>query len=343
MISVSITLIYYAVFSFAGGRGPFVALMIAAAFLGIHRGAGSALVNSTIGEFIEPEKRAASLALVGAVMHGGSGVVAVIAGWVAAGNDGANWPIAHYIGFISIITLTIFAFIMPKKPDQKALPDNALQPEVSENKETLSTIDVIKKGVREIPHKVFLMMLLHLVFVVCIISFNLYSSIYIISEHQLGTSVEAGLVSSTLTIFTLLSGLTYSYWGRLFRKWIVPVGYILSALGLIIKLVFTTHIAGIWVAAAFVGIGWNLANPYISSQVMSLSPQKFIPVAISVHLGFQNLGMFLAPYVLRLGGGIFGGGISGSLMVAAVSIPVLTVLAYFLFTKEKHTENRKSA
>jgi len=272
-------------------------------------------------------------------MQGGSGLTAVIAGVIAAGNDGANWPTAHLLGFVSIITLVIFGLLMPKKPDQETLSRTVLRIGEPASGAPTSTLNVIKNGMREIPGKVYLMMMLHLVFVVFIISFNLYSSVYIISEHQLGTSVEAGLVNSTLTIVSVLVGLTYSIWGRLFRKWIVPIGYILSVLGFVLKIVFTTHIAGIWLAAAFIGIGWNLTNPYISSQVMSLSPQKLIPIAISIHLGFQNLGMFLAPYVLRAGGSIFGGGINGSLTLAAVGMPVLAILAYFLFTKEKRLPN----
>jgi len=346
MASVSITLIYFGVFVIVGGRGPFFALMLAAGLLGIHRGAGSALVNSIIGDFMEPAKRAASIALCGAMMQGGSGLVAIVGGMISAGNDGADWPIAHYLGFLSILTLIIFALIMPKKNDEPTLQNVDLGKLYSKTKskqaqperEEVSVMKTIKDGISNVPKKVYIMMALHFVFVICMIAFSLYTSVYIITEHQLGTSVEAGLVSSTLTFFSVLIGLTYTFWGRLLGKWIVPTGYLLSALGYVAKLVFTSNIAGIVIAAVILGIGWNLANPYVSSRIMALSPRKLIPILISVHLGIQNLGMFLAPYALRQAAWLFGGGVSGALTVSIVVLPICAIAAAFLFARDKRVE-----
>ena len=344
IISVSITLVYFGIFSTVGGKGPFFALVIAAGLIGVHRGAGSAIVNSTIGEFMEPENRATSLALCSSMMQAGGGVAAIFGGFIAAGNDGADWPIAHFIGLISVVTLILFAILMPKKPDtpkSSALQssggglqsDSDTSDTVSDKK--LSAISIIKRDMRKISPRVYLIMALHFGFVACMIAFPLYTSVYIISEHQLGSSVEAGLVTTTNTLFSVLVGLTYRYWGRIFGKWIVPVGYLVSAIGFIVKFSITSHIAGIWVAGALVGIGWNLANPYVSSQVMTLSPQKIMPFSISIHLGFQNLAFFLAPFVLRLFGRLFGGGLSGSLMVVIVGLILCVGAAVSLFSRSE--------
>ena len=341
MISVSITLLYFGIFAGVGGRGPFFALVIAAGLIGVHRGAGSALVNSAVGEFMEPEKRAVSLALCSSMMQAGGGIVAIFGGFIAAGNDGADWPLAHYIGLISIVTIVLFALLMPKKPDQANKTEikshfgksqTSLDTELDEK---TSALNIIKTGMREISPKVYLIMALHFAFVACMIAFPLYTSIYIISEHQLGTSVEAGLVTMTNTFFSVIVGLTYRYWGKLFGKWIVPVGYMISIAGFAFKFAVTTHIAGIWVAGMLVGVGWNLANPYVSSQIMSLSPQKIMPFSISIHLGFQNLAFFLAPFALRLFGRIFGGGLSGSLMAVIVGLIMCLGASVFLFAKRE--------
>ncbi|MCL2202227.1 MAG: MFS transporter [Oscillospiraceae bacterium] len=333
MFSVSMTLIYFSVFSFAGGRGPLSLLMVAAGFLGIHRGAGSALVNSIIGEFVPPEKRAQTIALTGSVMQAGSGLIAIIAGWIAAGNDGADWPQAHYLGFLSIITLAVFAFLMPKRPAAPVLPDSPEGIEQAGEKPE-PVFETIKQGFRRIPRRVYLIMTVHCIYAVCMIAISLYTSLYVITVHELGTSVEAGLVISTMTFISVAVGMTYFVWGKLLGRWIVPVGYVLSIFGFIVKMAVTSHIAGAFIAAMIIGIGWNLTNPYVSSQVMSLSPQKMIPISISIHLGIQNLGMFLAPHFLRVAGGVFGGGVNGAYTVAIIVIPLCALAAVFLFAKK---------
>ena len=333
MTSVAITLIYFAIFTLIGGRGPFAMLMVAAGLLGIHRGAGSALVNSIIGEYMPPEKRATSIALSGAIMQAGSGVIAIFAGFIAEGNGGADWPIAHNLGFVSIATLVIFAFLMPKRPDN-VLPDVHTSSAVSET----SVFKTIKNGFREISPKAYVLMGLNFAFVLFVISFNLYTSVYVISEHELGTSVEAGLVNTLFTMSSILVGLSYVVWSKLFKNWIVPIGYMLSALAFLIKIVFTTHIAGIWIASVILSFGWNLSNPFMSSKIMSLAPQKLIPVAISIHLGFQNLAMFLSPYVLRVVGRLFGGGINGALTSALIAIVICAFAALIMFVRGSKKE-----
>ena len=222
---------------------------------------------------------------------------------------------------------------MPEETEPKHLGgDKKPEPDISSDKGA-SAISIIKDGMRKISPRVYMIMALHFCFFACVIAFPLFTSVYIISEHQLGSSVEAGLVTTTNTVFSVMVGLTYRYWGNLFGKWIAPVGYLLSAIGFIFKFLITTHIAGIWIAGILVGVGWNLSNPYISSQIMTLSPQKIMPFSISIHLGFQNLAFFLAPFGLRLFGGLFGGGLSGSLMFAIVGLVMCVVVAGFLFTR----------
>jgi MFS family permease len=336
LFSVASTLIYFAILAFVGARGPFAALLVAAGILGISRGSVTALVNSIIGEFLEPAKRATNIALCSAIMQGGSGLMAILGGWIAAGNDGANWPISHLLGFLSIPTMIVFAIMMPKKPDApEPAADDGQDDKTPGLAESSDAEKAFKKVKRSMFIKIFAIIALHFIFMICLAAYWINSSIYIIIEHELGTSANAGMVSSSYTLLAVFIGLSYRLWGKLFRKWIVPLGYALVALGLFTMLTVTTTIAGIWSAALMFGVGMNLANPYIVSQIMSLSPPKLMPVAISLYMGCMNLSMFLAPYILSFTGGAFGGGIVGSLRVATYAMPLCTVAAVFLFTLER--------
>ena len=352
------TLVYFGVFAFAGGRAPFYVLLLAAGVLGFCRGSGSALVNSIIGEFLEPERRAVNIARCSAIMQGGSGLVAFVGGWIAAGNGGENWPYAHFLGFLSIPTMVIFAILMPKAPDRRAVPSGGpgeagahasaepgaagaqVPAEMGAAGAQVPAEMAVDKGFRglglsALPVKSFLIIALHAVFMMCVVAYTLYSSVYIIIEYELGTSADAGLVHSSYTLLAVFIGLSYMVWSRLLGKWIVPVGYALVILCFVLMLTVTSTIAGIWVAAILLGFGFNFINPYIGSQLMSLAPPKLIPLSMSLYFGFTNLSMFSAPYVLRFAGRFLGGGLVGSLRTSALVLPFLAVAAVFLFVVDK--------
>jgi len=342
LFAIASTLVYFSVFFFVGARGPFTALLIAAGVLGISRGSGTALVNSIIGEFLEPQERAANIAICSAIAQCGSGLAAVIGGRIAAGNGGQNWPLSHALGFLSIPTMIVFAILMPKKPDEpETLPD--VPDKLTDNAQVHKLPDPVeanaaksgKISLRSIPTRVFVIIALHFVFCFSYTAYMLNSSVYIIIEHQLGTSADAGLISSANTVIAIVIGFSYRIWGKLLKKKIVPFAYALASIGFVSMLSITTSLAGIWIGAILLVLSMNLANPYIVSQIMSLPPPKLMPVALSLYMGCLNLSMFLAPYILRGLGGLLGGGVAGSLRVAAIATPCCVVAGLFLFTFSK--------
>jgi len=333
LISLSSALVYYAVFVLVGDRGPFAFLLAGACILGIIRGSGSTLVNAMIGDFVEPEKRASKIALTSAILHGGAGITALLGGMIAAGNDGSNWPFSFLLGFISIPVMIVFAIMMPKKPDKPDLNEREVRCEKDINKDSTEKEEGhIKKGIFGIPLKVFVVIMMHFIFMICLAAYFLNSSIYIIIEHELGTSADAGLVGTSFTVTAVIIGLTYGVWDKYIRKWIVPLSYTFAIFGFISMLIFTKTIAGIWSAAFLLSLGMNLAGPYIISWVMSMTPTRLAPVSISVYMGCMNLGMFLAPYILSFTGSFLGGGITGALRTATILMPICVVASLFIFT-----------
>ena len=338
LFTVGTTLIYYSIFAVVGGSGPFVLLLVAAGILGINRGAGIALVNSSIAEFLNPEKRAANIALCAAIMQGGAAFMATVGGRIASASGGENWAVSHYLGFLCIPAMIAFAAIMPKKPDEETPPgDDAQKSAQGTDKESIPG-EAAKNERSRIPMRIFAIIALQFAFIVCFSAYFLNSSIYIIIEYELGTSADAGLVSSTFTMIGVLTGLTYKIWGKILKKWIVPFGYTIAIFGILTMLSVTTTIAGIWAAAVMISIGFNLANPYVSSKVISLSPKKYVPVFMSIHIGCTNLAIFLASSILGFFGGFLGSGVAGALRVAAILLPCCAVAASLLFPLEKNAK-----
>jgi len=338
LIALSSALIYYAVFVLVGERGPFAFLLVGACILGIIRGSGSTLVNAMIGDFVEPAKRASRIALASAILHGGSGLTALLGGMIAAGNDGSNWPFSFLLGFISIPAMIIFAVMMPKSPDitvridRESRVKDVINTEKIKSEETKPEEVHEKKALFGIPVNVLVVVFMHFVFMVCLCVYFLNSSIYIIIEHELGTSADAGLVGTSFTVTAVIIGLTYSVWDRYIKNWIVPLSYSFAILGFLSMLLFTDTIAGIWSAAFLLGLGMNLAGPYIMSWIMAITPKKLVPVSISIYMGCMNLGMFLAPYILGFAGSLLGGGIAGALRTALILMPGCVIASFFLFT-----------
>lgn len=332
IFTVLSTLFYFYIFIFVGSSGPFIVLLIAAGILGVSRGAGNALINSSIADFVEPEKRAANIAVCMALMQGGSAVVAIIGGRIAAVNDGLNWPNAHYLGFLAIPAIIIFWILMPKKPYSPI--------ETESRKQDVSPGETANKSSKfKINIKVLAIIALNFIFMICFSAYFLNSSIYIILEFELGTSATAGMVSSTFTILGVIVGFSYKIWARIFRDRIVTFGYTLFIVGFIFMLTITTHIIGIWVSAALFSIGFNFSHPYIASKLMEYVSKKNVPIAMACFAGFSSLGIFLAPYVLRFLGGFFGGGLVGSLSAAVAILPLCVIATLFLFTVKKKRTN----
>lgn len=393
LFSVSTTLIYFGIFAFVGSGGPFIMLIIGACILGISRGSGMALVNSSIAEFVEEKKRATTIASCMAIMQGGSAMVAIIGGRIAAVNDGANWPYAHFLGALTIPAVILFAILMPKraealeKSEEQAMSEKAavLQKTVIPEKQTILvgqnrvnksdktneyneiskqenevTDDVTDDAADNVPGdvtketaatvvaynflknknnlKVVAIIFLNFLLSVSFAAFFLNSSIYIILEHELGTSATAGLVSSSFTITGVIVGFSYRIWGKLLKDWIVPFGYSLFVIGFISMLTITTHIIGIWMAAALFSIGFNLTNPYIASSVMSLTSKKYVPITMAFFASSGSLGIFLAPFILRFTGEFLGGGLVGSIQTALVIMPFCVLASFYLFKYKKRAD-----
>jgi len=228
----------------------------------------------------------------------------------------------------------LFWIIMPDKPDTVNAAPGA--PKAADGrKESLFQLW------RGVPAQAIRMVILGSVIFVCITGFRLNVSIYVISEHQLGTSVEAGLASSLSTVFGIAAGFTFAFLFKLFKKWIAFTGYALTAIGLFIIAFVTPSLASVYAGTCLMGFGFSMANPYLMGQIINVTPPRLVPVAISLLAGGVNLGMFLTMDILGFLGRFVGGGLKGVLVVAAIGASICTVVSIFMFVINRKVQPAK--
>jgi MFS family permease len=316
-------LVYFAIFAFAGSKSitPF---LVATVFAGVAQGGSITLVSSMIGEFVGAEKSAGYVAAGLAVVNGGGALMAIIGGAIAAGNGGASWPQSYYLGFIIVPAIIVFGILMPKKPDTQAEVHHA---QASGNAPPeASTKEKVK-----LPLRIFSIGILAIFSYVCICGFLFYVSVYIVNEYKLGTSVQVGLANSIFTITGIVTGFTYSFWVKIFKKTLVVAAFGFIALALLCMMTFTTTLFGVFTAAVLLGWGFNIMNPYAMGFIIGITPSRLAPIGISFFMAGMNMGMFIAIYVRNFLSGLLGGGLKNVLFICAVGMAACTVAAFFVY------------
>jgi MFS family permease len=337
IVAVSTLLIYFVVFAFVGGEGPFLVLLVAACLTGICSGSGITLTNSMISDYvIDESKRANYVALSMAIMNGGSALISVSGGFIAAGNGGADWPLAYYCGVIILPALIAFIILMPKKPE--AAPMQATANVTSDSSEATA---------QRIPLKAVAIIIVHAGFFLCYSGFLLNTSSYIIGEYQLGTSVQAGIAISICTLFGVIASIAYPLLSKLWKNWMTVIGYASVAFGLLLMSLVHTTIVGAYAGAALVGVSLCLANPYVMARLMSLSPPRLIPVTMSLLMGGMSIGLFLCPFILNFISSLLGGGAGNALLGGSLIAALCAIAAVFLYLaprnlSQKSDNNTKS-
>jgi MFS family permease len=323
IIAALLSLIYFAIFAFVGSNGPFPLLLCAAGFVGIAQGMSMTLISAMIGEFVGPEKSATYVAISTALMNGGSALMAIIGGSIAAGNGGANWPRAYIPGIVLVPAIIAFGILMPKKPDgaaqaapHKAPPGEAPSQPAEKYK---------------LPSRLFAIGILGLFTMVFACGFLFYISVYIVNEFKLGSSVEVGIANSIFTIAGLVTGFTYALWAKLFKKALIVVAFGLITLGLFCMMTFTTTLFGAFAAALIIGWGFNMMNPFSMGFIMQIIPPRLAPVGISFLMAGVNVGMFVAIFVLNFLSGLLGGGLKNVLLICTVGMAACGVAGFFVY------------
>jgi len=320
VIAALSALIYFMIFLFVGSSN-FTALLIAAGIVGICQGSAMVLTASIFGAYVvDPAQRANFVAISGAMLNGGAAVVNILGGIIAAQNEGLNWENAYWLGLLVIPALIIFWILMPKAPDTSDAGDAAGHG---------GPAQVTTGG---IPPKVFMVIGMAFLAFLGMAVFLLNVGTYIteeLFEHGY-TTAESGLANSVFTIFGIAAGFSFPFTVRILKAWIVPISYVLVAIGLFMIMTFQANIILIFLGAGLCGLGFNSALPFIMGHLMQITPPKWIPIAVSLNIGAMNLAFSFAPNIMGALGGLHSPMISSQILMAIFLVAAAAVISVFL-------------
>lgn len=316
-------------------HAPFWIYYVGCVFCGISYGAFGPLMNSIIGEIFEEKERATRISYYNVAVNIGGVVILWASGRIAAGNGGHNWPFAYLLGLWCVIAITVFVIMIRKGGYSDSKEARAAREEKRKAMGMIDEKEATEVKFKDLPKKVigFVLMIavLHCVFYIGINGYYLNLSNYIITEHQLGTSAQAGNCTSLTRLCLIIIQFTFPFWIRALKDWIIPVGYAIVGIGLLAAYFIDTSMFGIYVAAACAGVSTGLVHASVYTKALNFVPEAFRSISSSVAWGIGNSGPFFATYVYALVNAAIAPGMGAQLIAAAVIAGITVVASIIIF------------
>ncbi|MDE8734430.1 MFS transporter [Eubacteriales bacterium DFI.9.88] len=347
LVIIRTCMLAFSILMIIGGvlHAPFWVYYVGTVLCGISLGGFGPLMNSIVGEIFDEDQRASKISMYNVFVNIGGVIMLQLSGRIAAGNDGHNWPFAYTLGLWCVIAITVFLIMIKKGGYSDSKEARAAR---IERRKQLGLEDenaTTKVRFKDLPKKVvgFVMTIaiLHCVFYIGINGYYLNLSNYIITEHELGTSAQAGNCTSLTRVLLIVVQFSYPIWIKLFKDWLIPVGYAFVAVGLAAAYFIDSSMFGIYCAAACAGIATGLVHASVFAKALNFVPQAFRSISSSVAWGIANAGPFFATYVYALVNATIAQGI-GAQLVAGIVIACITVVASIIIFVVKYPE-RKAA
>ena len=183
--------------------------------------------------------------------------------------------------------------------------------------------------------------ILHCIFYIGINAYYTNVSSYIITEHALGSSVQAGNATSLVRFTLIIMTFLYPFWNKLLKDWMIPCGYALAAIGLVFMLTMDTTIWGIYICAFFIAFGTSIAHSTVYSKALNYVPDSIAAISSSLMWGIANVGPFFATYILAGLSAALGGGMATQLKAGIIILICTTIAAIVIFVINKPKEANK--
>lgn len=308
--------LYGMVFLFCGGAVPAMVLVVAAGLMGINQGSCNTLLAIVLEDACpDAEKRGSILGICNAVMSLG-GVVMVNIGAALAVD---RWQNAYLTFFVVAASIVLQLLFLPKGAIKDSAPLDK-----QEN----------KKSSAKLPLKAWLIAIHYFFFFLALYVFGLNVSEYVITTHQLGGSVEAGVATSMITVGGVVAGALFGVYSKYLKKFTVPVLMGLCVIGLVLPIVVTTSIMAIYICGFILGFAMMGCSPYIITYLAKVAPGEAYSKALSVYSGFMNAGMVVAVSVLAFLTQLFfgdGAYVPGKFVVGAVMAMACFITAFPIY------------
>ncbi|MDR1422747.1 MAG: MFS transporter [Coriobacteriales bacterium] len=300
---------------FGVGVAPLWVLQIGAVLVGIMRGTTRTLLPAVITDNTPVEKHPAYIGYYQAANTAGGFVVSVGIALIAT----QIWQNAFLIYLIYIpIIISSFLLIPKDNPGASSSRGTAAAPRES-----------MWASIRSLPAKIWIYSLFVGLVWVCSYSLVITYSDYIINEFALGGVFESSMANNIYMAIGIILGLVTGFIVRIFKKWTVPVCMFIVAVAAFIPFFFHSLIS--------ITLGYSISMvsciifSYLMAKIVSLVPKEKSGLALSINIGFSNLGSYFCAAITVAVTGLLGFSVSSSTQLfAAGSISAVLVIASIL-------------
>ena len=327
LVTSMLAMLLHCVIYYFNGRahGPF-GLYLFAGFLGGY-GIGTyiPIINGILSDHFPGEERAKRIANYNVAINIGAVILLQSAGFLAAKDNGAQWYNAYLLGFLGILSLAAYWIFATK--GQIDVPSIKAESVVSK-----------KVSLRDVPGKalawILLMSFVHCLFYVTQYAFNTNVSNYIITEYNLGTSVQAGTATSLYRFALIPFTALYPVFQKYLKNWVLPIGYLCVGIGLFIMMT-AKSLFGAYACACFIGLATAMVHSTFYGRASRYVSAAMVPVSMSVANGLVSAGSFVSVYVLTFFSNLLGGGMGNQFKAGIIISIVVTIAAILMYVVKK--------
>lgn len=262
-----------------GGVAPavldsFTAILFFRGILGIGIGTVQVLSSALVATHFEGEKRAEVMGQLSSAQMIGCAVMVFASGYLAL----LGWNMTFYVHLISIISLVCVVLFLPKSKPVKAQGED------------------IEGTVSQLNGAVFGWAATLFIFFIGALILATYIAFFI-TDHQLGTAMQAGKATMLFAVGGFLMGLFYGKFSQRARNATLAAGLFMGSAAYL-SIAFAPNIFIVYLGSLLYGCGVTtvFASAMIGTSI-AVKPAA-VPLAMSIVVMGQNLGSFLCPYIV---------------------------------------------
>lgn len=215
----------------------------------------------------------------------------------------------RYADLIYILGFVILVFQIVNIPSTK-----------SDSQDDARKVAHIDRGAYSVSVMAFLFAVISTIFMSNVAAFTI--------ENGLGSSGEAGITISVMTIGTFVIGFAFARLFTTLKSFTPIVSFALMAIGVIAPTVFTTF-SVVCISAFVFGMGYGLYFPYINAEAIRISSPENTDANVSLVNGGYYTGMFASSFLIELVGNIAHDS-SATFMYKFMGVVFIIFILYYL-------------
>lgn len=251
-------------------------ILVCRFILGLSNGIIMPITIDLIMDLFEGHEQQSMLGYAAAVTSIGGIVFQTLGGWMGS----FNW---HYCFLATCVSVPFYLFALFTLPDIP-VPES---PQTDQKKPRMR--DALSRPLLILGAFMVMWELLYFVFLT-------NSSLYLVNSG-IATTTQVGFITSMVTVGGLIMSALYGRMIPVFKQYILPLAYLITAIGFVI-ICFAGSVPAMMLGALAIGIGYGISAPCQLNLASSLIPHRYTSVATSVCYTARGIGGFISPVVI---------------------------------------------